>query len=905
MQASIHISKGYIIKGGKHMKKTRFIALFMCLVMVFCALPGDPAKRVKAAESLVAYHAFRSYALETADGNDWMEFEAQVTVIVDPNIMRADVTFDRLNQYGKPLDYEKLKDNEVYQEHKAFFDQNYGHMTCDVTDKRDEYEASIKEKYKDQPDELKKYEHMYGDDRACYWYLDNFNWDTEPFLLYDDETRVNGYIVIHHYYTDDGLRVLNTGGSKVGIGEGGVSNGKVIYATQKFLFSKIDVPEQTKPIEVKTYKIKTDNFSFDNSYNSYPTTTKPEAPGIANFGGKFKAGTLGYMTDVSTYSKMVSGLNAKEIALINNTLNRQFGGACHGMSITSGLVFEGKIKPNQLGGGASDKTYDLKSPRTNNDLLKTILHYQVYGNLDAERKSLEEMRKSEDGTMNATEDIKKLMQADPDSPVVVGIAFEYRKRTRYHSVLAFKAEKLQGNYEYDISCYDPNFPDEVRHLFLAPSVMKESNYVENKMDPYGKVFVKEAFRAEDYYQMDLTLPVVKNNEGLINTNGNFNLKVGSQSATYINEHGIEVGNGIIDLVYGPYYSDDQDITDTLFIRNTGGQPITVQPTGGSSASFVSLMTSDSYVQASGGVTEFTVNNDGSVTAKTDGTEGTIAIANNKTSADLFGTTITTDAKEITVKPSTKGASVEISDGTADIQLSGKTDVLTFTDVDATEEVVIASSGKDAEITKDGTEIATGTADENGGSAEEPEKPEEPEPEPGEGVYPGVESIIKDSDGTLYVLDSELNTTKVSPDVFTEGTVYRMYNPNSGEHFYTKNPVERDSLKKNGWNYEANASYDTIAATEEGATPVYRVYNKNSGLHHYTANKEEVLGLRKIGWFYEGISFYVYDKKAGKGSPQYRLYCPNDGQHHWTVDASEKNHLLYIGWKYEDVAWNVK
>lgn len=37
-------------------------------------------------------------------------------------------------------------------------------------------------------------------------------------------------------------------------------------------------------------------------------------------------------------------------------------------------------------------------------------------------------------------------------------------------------------------------------------------------------------------------------------------------------------------------------------------------------------------------------------------------------------------------------------------------------------------------------------------------------------------------------------------------MYRMYNPNSGEHFYTANSFEKDSLTKSGWKYEGIGWY---------------------------------------------------------------------------------------------------
>ena len=183
-------------------------------------------------------------------------------------------------------------------------------------------------------------------------------------------------------------------------------------------------------------------------------------------------------------------------------------------------------------------------------------------------------------------------------------------------------------------------------------------------------------------------------------------------------------------------------------------------------------------------------------------------------------------------------------------------------------------------------------------------PEEPQPEPTtESVLPS--NMTDNGNGTYTVVDSELGETIIKATVVSEGMVYRMYNPNSGEHVYTKDAGERDQMVIWGWNYEEDASYPTIAADEEDAVPVYRVYNPNNGLHHYTMDKNEAVTLKNRGYNYEGISLYVYNKDSKKGTEQYRLYNPYDGQHHWTVSASERDYLASIGWNDEGVAWRVK
>lgn len=124
---------------------------------------------------------------------------------------------------------------------------------------------------------------------------------------------------------------------------------------------------------------------------------------------------------------------------------------------------------------------------------------------------------------------------------------------------------------------------------------------------------------------------------------------------------------------------------------------------------------------------------------------------------------------------------------------------------------------------------------------------------------------------------------------------RLYNPNSGEHFYTANTNERDHLTRVGWRYEG---IGWNAPTS--GNPVYRLYNPNAGDHHYTLNAGERDTLRRAGWRYEGISWY----SPGSGAPLYRLYNPNarSGSHHYTLYAYERDDLKRAGWRDEGIAW---
>ena len=139
----------------------------------------------------------------------------------------------------------------------------------------------------------------------------------------------------------------------------------------------------------------------------------------------------------------------------------------------------------------------------------------------------------------------------------------------------------------------------------------------------------------------------------------------------------------------------------------------------------------------------------------------------------------------------------------------------------------------------------------------------------------------------------------TPEVPTlsHSDMYRLYNPNSGEHFYTASTVERDHLIGVGWQDEGVG----WKAPDKGE-PVYRLYNSNyPGEHHYTFSEIERDYLISIGWNDEGIGWY---SDSMQNVPLYRAYNPNAyaNNHHYTTDYGEFATLLSIGWLDEGVGW---
>lgn len=133
------------------------------------------------------------------------------------------------------------------------------------------------------------------------------------------------------------------------------------------------------------------------------------------------------------------------------------------------------------------------------------------------------------------------------------------------------------------------------------------------------------------------------------------------------------------------------------------------------------------------------------------------------------------------------------------------------------------------------------------------------------------------------------------------SLHRLYNPNSGEHFYTCEQDEKDHLVSLDWKDE-DAAWKVPKTSDQ---PFYRLYNPNNGDHHFTTSEDEKESLVKVGWKDEGIGFYVHPMNEKDHHPVYRQYNPNAhgaGSHNYTINKEEHDYLVSIGWKDEGIAW---
>lgn len=150
---------------------------------------------------------------------------------------------------------------------------------------------------------------------------------------------------------------------------------------------------------------------------------------------------------------------------------------------------------------------------------------------------------------------------------------------------------------------------------------------------------------------------------------------------------------------------------------------------------------------------------------------------------------------------------------------------------------------------------------------------------------------------------------VDPTLFTE-RVYRAYNQNTDDHFFTTNAAEFSYLVSIGLKDESTG-HDTFAYTKtqaDGTVAVHRLYNIANGGHYYTTNNSERDTLVALGWTFEKDEGFVFDSPTLCAREIFRLYNKNSGHHLFTDNPSVRDAILtkYPGvWvQQKSLGWSV-
>lgn len=190
-----------------------------------------------------------------------------------------------------------------------------------------------------------------------------------------------------------------------------------------------------------------------------------------------------------------------------------------------------------------------------------------------------------------------------------------------------------------------------------------------------------------------------------------------------------------------------------------------------------------------------------------------------------------------------------------------------------------SETKQAQVTKiELNQTESSQEESNQDTESQPESPDLTNLNPAKRATPDQENMAPDPE-TSEIVEEDARSASLPVEVYAANTlqpVYRVYNPNSGEHLHTLNGGEKDSLMSIGWVYEG------ISMQIDGSgSNLYRAYNPNSGEHFYTKDSKEIDKIKRAGWRYEGVAWKV----PNGGQKVYRLFNPNArdaGSHHYSA-----------------------
>ncbi|MEA2840912.1 MAG: hypothetical protein QOF41_2242 [Methylobacteriaceae bacterium] len=102
-------------------------------------------------------------------------------------------------------------------------------------------------------------------------------------------------------------------------------------------------------------------------------------------------------------------------------------------------------------------------------------------------------------------------------------------------------------------------------------------------------------------------------------------------------------------------------------------------------------------------------------------------------------------------------------------------------------------------------------------------------------------------------------------------IYRFYNRQTGEHFYTVGTAEG---LNGGYAYEGIGFY-VLAEPMGGTVPIYRCYN---GSMHFMSRADDCEGNGRL----EGLYGHLYASPDEGGLPLKRFFCPSNGDHLETI-----------------------
>ncbi|MCB2188334.1 MAG: hypothetical protein KQJ78_18090 [Deltaproteobacteria bacterium] len=134
---------------------------------------------------------------------------------------------------------------------------------------------------------------------------------------------------------------------------------------------------------------------------------------------------------------------------------------------------------------------------------------------------------------------------------------------------------------------------------------------------------------------------------------------------------------------------------------------------------------------------------------------------------------------------------------------------------------------------------------------------------------------------------------VSPLVGNQLLMYRAYNADTLDHFFTTRAREFANAVATGYEDESTGVerrlFQVTDQALHGAHLLHRLYNPYAGLHYYTFSDAERDNLMALGWLFERDEGYIFtslDVAPPQAIEIYHLYNTAVGVHLFTANAAE-------------------
>lgn len=166
---------------------------------------------------------------------------------------------------------------------------------------------------------------------------------------------------------------------------------------------------------------------------------------------------------------------------------------------------------------------------------------------------------------------------------------------------------------------------------------------------------------------------------------------------------------------------------------------------------------------------------------------------------------------------------------------------------------------------------------------------------GAGVSTALRTVlieVTNSDAWTGSITAQVGVLAVQPSA-NQVTMYRAYNPTADYHFFTISFPEFGNAVGNGYRDESSgrpgfAVLDNLTAE---STSIHRMYNLNTGRHYYTLSDGERDFLVTVGWRFEKEEGFMSASPVMGATEIFRLYNRNSGVHLYTENPAVKDSIL--------------